>query len=111
MTRVHRASQIAILVCRNLVPQNCKLATNLTRQECKFETTYCKRVSHHKSNLTQACCVKLIANTQSTNKASIRSRDTTHPKPVALTIQPARLREEKIDCANRSRIQFILNSS
>ncbi|GBL90620.1 hypothetical protein AVEN_219295-1 [Araneus ventricosus] len=80
--------------CSNLALQICKLATNLTRQECKLETSYCKRVSHHKSNLPQACCVKLIAN-YSKNKVRsqprIRTRDVSFPKTDALTIQSAGL--------------------
>ncbi|GBO15210.1 hypothetical protein AVEN_45745-1 [Araneus ventricosus] len=40
----------------------CKSATNLTRQECKLETSYSKRVSHYASNFSQAWRVKLIAN-------------------------------------------------
>ncbi|GBM20888.1 hypothetical protein AVEN_253697-1 [Araneus ventricosus] len=41
---------------------NSKVAVSLKRQECKLEASYCKRVSHHKSNLPQVYCVKLIAN-------------------------------------------------
>ncbi|GBM02913.1 hypothetical protein AVEN_25871-1 [Araneus ventricosus] len=87
-------NQIAILVCSNLALQICKLATNLTRQECKLETSYCKRVSHHKSNLPQACCIKLIANyskNRERTQPQIRTRDVLFPKPDTLTIQPARL--------------------
>ncbi|GBN43282.1 hypothetical protein AVEN_230605-1 [Araneus ventricosus] len=91
------SSQIAILVCSNLAPQSCKLATNLT-QECKLEASL-KQVSHHKSKLSKACCVKLIAN-YSKNRAQTQPRirffERTLPKHVALTIQPARLHEEKI---------------
>ncbi|GBM73640.1 hypothetical protein AVEN_195933-1 [Araneus ventricosus] len=61
--------------CSNLALQICKLAANLTRQECKLEASYCKRGSHHKSNLPQACCVKLIANTEHSDKPRIRAPD------------------------------------
>ncbi|GBM99917.1 hypothetical protein AVEN_190931-1 [Araneus ventricosus] len=46
----------------NLALQICKLAASLTRQECKLKTSFCKRVSHHDSNLQQVSCVKHIAN-------------------------------------------------
>ncbi|GBM12871.1 hypothetical protein AVEN_114955-1 [Araneus ventricosus] len=53
------------LVCSKVaVILLCKSTTNLTRQECKLETSYHKRVSHRASNLSQACRVKLIANTE-----------------------------------------------
>ncbi|GBN49980.1 hypothetical protein AVEN_162362-1 [Araneus ventricosus] len=76
--------------CSNIAPQIRTLATNLTRQECKLETSYCTQVSHHKSNFPQACCIKLIAN-YSKNRVRtqprIRSGDKTPPKPVALNIR------------------------
>ncbi|GBM74049.1 hypothetical protein AVEN_101999-1 [Araneus ventricosus] len=72
----------------------CKSATNLTRQECKLEASLCKRQSHHASNLSQACGVKLIAN-YSKNTARthprIRTRALPLPKPVSLTTRPTRL--------------------
>ncbi|GBN46343.1 hypothetical protein AVEN_139011-1 [Araneus ventricosus] len=87
-------SQIAILVCNNLALQICKLPTNLTRQECKLETSLRKRVSHHASNLSQACGVKLIAN-YSKNRVRtqprIRTRDLPLPRPLALTTRPANI--------------------
>ncbi|GBO36514.1 hypothetical protein AVEN_213583-1, partial [Araneus ventricosus] len=85
---------IAILVCSNLALQIYKLATNLTRQECKLETSLRKRVSHHASNLSQDSGVKLIANYSKNRVQSqprIQTRDISLPKPVVLTIQPARL--------------------
>ncbi|GBM27542.1 hypothetical protein AVEN_257854-1 [Araneus ventricosus] len=86
-------SNLALQICSNLALQICKLATNLTRQECKLETSYRKRVSHHASNLSQACRVKLIAN-YSKNRVRrqprIRTRDIPFPKPVVLTTRPAR---------------------
>ncbi|GBM53522.1 hypothetical protein AVEN_129519-1 [Araneus ventricosus] len=48
--------------CSNFALQICKLAARLTWQECKLETSERKRDSHHASNLSQACGVKLIAN-------------------------------------------------
>ncbi|GBM03808.1 hypothetical protein AVEN_231286-1 [Araneus ventricosus] len=84
-------TQIAILVCSNLALQICKLTTNLTHKY-KLETSYCKRVSHHKSNLPQACCVKLIANYRK-NRVQTQPRirppppNIPLPQPVALTTQ------------------------
>ncbi|GBM61119.1 hypothetical protein AVEN_152260-1 [Araneus ventricosus] len=40
--------------CNNLAFQICKLAAGLTWQKCKLETSYCKQVSYHPSNLPQA---------------------------------------------------------
>ncbi|GBN36135.1 hypothetical protein AVEN_47135-1 [Araneus ventricosus] len=75
--------------------QSCsKLAASLTRQECKLETSYCKRRSQHASNLQQACCVKLIANC-SKNRVCRRTS-------VALATQTAGLRLPKTDYAGIS---------
>ncbi|GBN02822.1 hypothetical protein AVEN_213877-1 [Araneus ventricosus] len=54
--------QIAILVCSNLALLICKLATTLTGQKCKLETSLRKRLRHHTSNLSNAYGFKLIAN-------------------------------------------------
>ncbi|GBN44754.1 hypothetical protein AVEN_146911-1 [Araneus ventricosus] len=92
--------QIAILVCS-------KVAASLTRQESKLETSYCKRRSHHASNLQKACCVKLIAN-YSKNRVRRRTSDSKPanplPKPAALATEPAGPRLRQTDCANTSRI-------
>ncbi|GBN42030.1 hypothetical protein AVEN_192525-1 [Araneus ventricosus] len=68
--------------CSNLAQQNYKLAASLIRLECKLETSYCKRVSHHKSNLLQACCVKVITN-YSKNKVR---RQTSNSKEILQTL-------------------------
>ncbi|GBM16285.1 hypothetical protein AVEN_194032-1 [Araneus ventricosus] len=87
-------SQIAILVCSNLLLQICKLAASLIRKECKLGTSYCKRGSHHRSNLPQACCVKLIANYS--KRREHRQTSDSNPRqptlsPDALATQPAEL--------------------
>ncbi|GBN62484.1 hypothetical protein AVEN_224064-1 [Araneus ventricosus] len=92
--RIKSQAQTAILVCSNLAVQISKLSINLTWQECKLETSYRKRVSHHASNLSQACRVKLIANYSKNGvqrQPRIRTPDTSLPKPGALTTQPSRL--------------------
>ncbi|GBM86633.1 hypothetical protein AVEN_71834-1 [Araneus ventricosus] len=86
-------SQIEILFCSKVAAiLLCKSATYLTRQECKLETSLHKRISHHESNLSQACGVKLIANC-SKNRVRTQPRTRTRviafPKSVVLTIQPA----------------------
>ncbi|GBN88570.1 hypothetical protein AVEN_142634-1 [Araneus ventricosus] len=72
--------------CSNLALQICKLATNLTRQKCKLEKSYRKRVSHHASNLSPACLVKLIANY---SKNSTKTTLYSNPRHlVSLTCRP-----------------------
>ncbi|GBL79320.1 hypothetical protein AVEN_92526-1 [Araneus ventricosus] len=97
----NRQPQIAILVCSNLALQIYKVAASLTRKECKLETSYCKRVSHHASNLQQAFCVKHIVNYSKkyADEPQIRTPDNPLPKPVVFTTQPEGLRLRKTDCA------------
>ncbi|GBM30259.1 hypothetical protein AVEN_26166-1 [Araneus ventricosus] len=80
--------------CRNLGLQISKLAASLTLQESKLETSHCKRVSNHTSNLQQACRVKLIAN-YSINKVRRHTVDSSSRQPTswpfALVTQPAGL--------------------
>ncbi|GBM36376.1 hypothetical protein AVEN_176069-1 [Araneus ventricosus] len=51
------ATQIAILVCSNLAPQICKLATNLTRQEFRS----LKQVIANVLDTTSRTCRMLVA--------------------------------------------------
>ncbi|GBN76354.1 hypothetical protein AVEN_172627-1 [Araneus ventricosus] len=88
-------TQITILVYSKVAAiLLCKFATRMTRQERTLETSYRKRVSHHASNLSQACHVKLTAN-YSKNRVRrqpwIRTLDIPLPKPVVLTTRQARL--------------------
>ncbi|GBO36070.1 hypothetical protein AVEN_69543-1 [Araneus ventricosus] len=85
------------------------LATSLSRQECKLETTL-KQVNANELVTTLQTCHKLaashslqtIAKTEyEDNLRFERTPDIPLPKPVVLTTQPARLCEVKIDCANR----------
>ncbi|GBO42205.1 hypothetical protein AVEN_221874-1 [Araneus ventricosus] len=87
--------------CSNLALQIYKLAANLTPQECKFDTSYCKRRSHHASNLQQACCVKLIGNC-SKNRVRRRTPDNPLPKPITLATQQAGPRFPKTEYVNIS---------
>ncbi|GBO18642.1 hypothetical protein AVEN_207932-1 [Araneus ventricosus] len=89
----------------------CKLAASLARQESKLETSYCKRVSHHASNLQQACCDKHIANYSKkyADEPQTRNPDNPLPKPVVYTTQPEGLRLRKTDCVTE-RLQLLFSS-
>ncbi|GBN59226.1 hypothetical protein AVEN_112530-1 [Araneus ventricosus] len=79
---------------------------SLTWQECKLETSYCKRLSHHALNLQQACCIKHIANYSKIkvrrDEPQIQTPNNPLPKPVAVTTKSAGTQLRKKDCADRS---------
>ncbi|GBM79970.1 hypothetical protein AVEN_39598-1 [Araneus ventricosus] len=89
--------------CSNLAPQICKLAASLTRQECKHETSYCKRVSHHASNLQQACCVKHIAE-YSKKYADDNLRFESPPNRL-LNLSPSPFSQRDFDCGRQIALQ------
>ncbi|GBN38487.1 hypothetical protein AVEN_161565-1 [Araneus ventricosus] len=96
-------SQIAILVCSNLALQICQLAASLTRQEGKLETSYCKRVSHHASNLQQAFLrqthLKTIAKSTQTN---LRFE---HLTTLFLNLSSSPLSQRDFDCVRQIALQ------
>ncbi|GBN58900.1 hypothetical protein AVEN_180093-1 [Araneus ventricosus] len=81
--------QIAILVCSKVALQICKLATNLTQQESKLETSYRKRVSHHASNSLQT-----IAKTEYEDNLGFEPATPHILKLSSLLLQPATQRGE-----------------
>ncbi|GBM96332.1 hypothetical protein AVEN_182468-1 [Araneus ventricosus] len=88
--------------CSNLALQISKLAASLTRQQCKFETSYWKRVSHHASNLQQACCVKHIVNHSKNYADEPQIRNPENPIPY-LSSSP--LNQRDFDCGRQTVLQ------
>ncbi|GBM28560.1 hypothetical protein AVEN_265016-1 [Araneus ventricosus] len=56
----------------DLALEICKLAASLTRQECKIETSYCKRRSHYASNLQQVNPLQTIAKKKESPQTNLR---------------------------------------
>ncbi|GBM95626.1 hypothetical protein AVEN_256425-1 [Araneus ventricosus] len=91
---------------------NFSLQLSLTRQECKLETSYCKRrvtTCRTCSKLVASNSLQTIAKTEYADEPQIRTPDNPLPKPGAFVTQPAGLRlRRQITLIYRASTRFIL---